>query len=39
MTYNKLIKYAFLNKDETFIFFSLPDPGRICCLQLVLLWT
>ena len=39
MTYNKLIKYAFVNEDETFIFFSLPDPARICCLQLALLWT
>ena len=29
MTYNKLIKFAFVNKDETFIFFSLPDPARI----------
>ena len=31
MTYNKLIKYAFVNKDETF-FFSLLDPARICRL-------
>ena len=23
MTYNKLIKYTFVNKDETFIYFSL----------------
>ena len=31
----KLIKYACVNKDETFIFLSLLDPARICCL----LWT
>ena len=39
ITCNKLIKYAFENKDETCIFFSLLDPARICCLQLALLWT
>ena len=39
MTYNKLIKCDFVNKNETFIFFSLPDPVRICRLQLALLWT
>ena len=26
MTYNKLIKYAFVDKDETFIFFYLTLP-------------
>ena len=39
MTYNKLIKYTLVNKGETFIFFSLPDPARIWLLQLALLWT
>ena len=39
MAYNKLTKYAFVNKDEKFIFFSLPDPARIWLLQLALLLT
>ena len=39
MTYNKLIKYTLVNKDETFTFFFLPDPARIWLLQLALLWT
>ena len=37
MTY-KLTKYTFVNKDKTFIFFSVPDPARIWLLQLALLW-
>ena len=39
MTYNQLIKYTFVNKNETFVFFSLPDLSRIWLLQLALLWT
>ena len=39
MTYNKLIRYTFVNKDETFFFFSLPVPAKIWPLQLALLWT
>ena len=39
VTYNKLIKYTFVSKDEAFIFFSLPDPTRVWLLQLTLLWT
>ena len=33
MTQNKLMKYTIVNKDETFDFFSLPDPSRIWLLQ------
>ena len=32
-------KCAFVNKDKTFIFFSLPDPAKIWLLQLDRLWT
>ena len=39
MIYNKLLKYTFVNKDVTFIFFSLPDPFRTWLIQLALLWT
>ena len=39
MTYSKLIKYTFVNKDETFTFVSLPDPSRIWLFQLDSLWT
>ena len=39
MTYNQLIKYIFINKNETFVFFSLPDPSRIWLFQLAFLWT
>ena len=28
MTYNKLIKNAFVNKDKTFMFFSLPAAAK-----------
>ena len=39
VVYNKLIKYAFVNKDEKFMFFCLPVPARIWLLQLAFLWT
>ena len=39
LIYNKLIKYIFVNKDETFIFFSLHHPSKIWLIQLALLWT
>ena len=39
VAYNKLIKYAFVNKDEKFMFFCLPVPARIWLLQLAFLWT
>ena len=36
MTCSNLVKYTFVNKDKTFIFFSLLDPSKIwnffCCL-------
>ena len=37
MICSSLVEYTFVNKDEAFIFFSLPDPSRIqklnysCC--------
>ena len=37
LIYNKLIKYTSVNKDETFIFFSLHDPSKIWLIQLALL--
>ena len=37
LTYNKLIKYTFVNEDET-LSFSLCDPSKIWLVQLVLLW-
>ena len=39
VAYNKLIKYAFVNKDEKFMFSCLPVPARIWLLQLAFLWT
>ena len=38
LIYNKLIKCTFVNKDETFTFFSLHDPSRIWLIQLAPLW-
>lgn len=39
MTYNKLMKYIFVSKDEIFIFFSLLEPSRSWLHQLTPLWT
>ena len=37
--YSKMADYTFANRDEIFIFFSLPDPSRFWLLQLSPLWT
>lgn len=39
MTYNKLMKYIFVSKDEIFIFLSLLEPSRSWLHQLAPLWT
>ena len=39
MTYNKLMKYVFVSKDEIFIFLSLLEPSRSWLHQLTPLWT
>ena len=37
MICSNLVQYTFVNKDEAFIFFSLPDPSRIHKLLTILI--